>query len=145
VLAIFAARLLNGRPPLIFEDGRQLRDFVDVRDVARACRLALESDRSGAVYNIGSGSAVTVREIAERMARVLGCEDLEPEITGRYRMGDIRHCFADVRRAKEELGHAPRVSLDDGMRELAGWLRGRVADDRADEAQRELSRRGLTL
>lgn len=145
VLAIFAARLLNGRAPLIFEDGQQLRDFVHVRDVARACRLALESSRSGEVYNVGSGNAVSVREIAERIAKVLGREDLEPEITGRYRMGDIRHCFADVRKANEELGYAPRVSLEEGIRELAGWLRGRVADDRAEDAQRELARRGLTL
>lgn len=145
VLAIFASRLLNGRRPLIFEDGRQLRDFVDVRDVARACRLALESNRSGRVYNIGSGKALTVSEIAERMAKVLGREDLTPEITGRYRMGDIRHCFADIERAREELGYSPSVTLDEGMRELAGWLRGQVADDHAEDAQRELTRRGLTL
>jgi dTDP-L-rhamnose 4-epimerase len=146
VLAIFAARLLNARRPLVFEDGNQQRDFVHVRDVTQACRLALESDRApGRAYNVGSGRPITVREIGERMARVMGREELTPELTGRYRMGDIRHCFADITRAKDELGYAPRVSLEDGMRELAGWLRGRVADDRAEQAQEELSRRGLTL
>jgi dTDP-L-rhamnose 4-epimerase len=146
VLAIFASRLLNGRRPLIFEDGRQLRDFVSVHDVARACRSALESPRSAyQVYNIGSGKAVTVREIAERMAKVLGREDLTPEITGRYRMGDIRHCFADIARAQAELGYSPRVSLEEGIRELSEWLRGRAAEDHAEDAQRELARRGLTL
>jgi dTDP-L-rhamnose 4-epimerase len=146
VLAIFAARLLNGRPPLIFEDGRQKRDFVSVHDVARCCRLALESDRApGEVYTVGSGRPATVAEIAERMARVLGREDLTAEITGRYRMGDIRHCFADIEKARAELEYQPSVSLEDGIRELAGWLRGRVAEDHAEEAQQELSRRGLTL
>ncbi len=146
VLASFAARLLNGRAPLIFEDGRQQRDFVNVHDVVHACRLALESERApGRTYNVGSGRPVTVSDVAERMARVLGREDLSAEITGRHRMGDIRHCFADIERARAELGYRPRVSLDDGIRGLAGWLRGRVADDRAEEAQRELTRRGLTL
>lgn len=146
VLAIFAARLLNGRPPLIFEDGLQRRDFVSVHDVKVACRLALESDRApGNVYNVGSGRSVTIREVADRMAKVLGREDIAPEVTGRYRMGDIRHCFADVSKAEHELGYRPRVSLEDGLRELAAWLRGRAAEDRAEEAQAELSRRGLTL
>ncbi len=146
VLAIFASRFLNGRPPLIFEDGLQQRDFVSVHDVKVACRLALETERAAfQAYNVGSGRAVTVREIAERMAKVLGREEIAPEITGRYRVGDIRHCFADVGKAARELGYRPRVALEDGMRELAGWLRGRVANDRAEEAQAELSRRGLTL
>src|SRR5215213_5649146 len=97
VLAIFASRLLNDHSPLIFEDGRQRRDFVSVHDVARACALALERDAAdGAVFNIGSGESVSVCEIAERLARVLGKEHVQPEVTGKYRVGDIRHCFADV-------------------------------------------------
>jgi dTDP-L-rhamnose 4-epimerase len=146
VLAIFAARLLNGRAPSVFEDGAQQRDFVSVYDVANACRLALEaSEVAGDVFNIGSGHAYTVREIAERLAVVMDRSDLEPEITGKYRVGDIRHCFADVAKARAVLGYEPRVALDDGMAELAAWLEGQVAHDRVEEASAELAVRGLTV
>jgi dTDP-L-rhamnose 4-epimerase len=146
VLAIFGSRLLNGKPPLIFEDGEQRRDFVSVRDVARACLLALEQPHLRAeVVNVGSGSSVSVREIAHRLAQILGKEQIEPEVTGEYRVGDIRHCFADIERARDVLGFEPEVTLDEGMSELAAWLEGQVADDRVDQARRELSSRGLTV
>ncbi len=146
VLAIFANRLLNDRPPLIFEDGHQRRDFVSVHDVARACRLGLERDGGdGAVVNIGSGESVTVREIADRLARVMRREEIEPEITGEYRVGDIRHCFADISLAAEVLGYRPEVTLEEGMAELAEWLEGEVATDRVDDAKAELTARGLTV
>jgi dTDP-L-rhamnose 4-epimerase len=146
VLAIFAARLLNDNPPKIFEDGLQQRDFVSVYDVARACRLALESPAAiGEVFNVGSGQACTVREVAARLARVLGKEHLEPEITGKYRVGDIRHCFADIGKARRMLGYAPQVSLDEGMAELAAWLESQAAVDRVAQASAELTARGLTI
>jgi dTDP-L-rhamnose 4-epimerase len=146
VLAIFAARLLNGRAPSVFEDGAQQRDFVSVYDVANACRLALEvPEAAGEVLNVGSGSAYKVREIAERLARVLERPELEPEITGKYRVGDIRHCYADVGKARAVLGYEPRVLLEDGMAELAAWLEGQVAHDRVDQASAELAARGLTV
>jgi dTDP-L-rhamnose 4-epimerase len=146
VLAIFGGRLLNGRAPLIFEDGEQRRDFVSVHDVARACALALASDSAaGAAVNVGSGESVTVREIAERLARVTGREDIEPRVTGKYRVGDIRHCFADISLARNLLGYEPRVTLDDGMAELAEWLQDQTADDQVESAHGELAARGLTL
>jgi dTDP-L-rhamnose 4-epimerase len=146
VLAIFAARLLNDRPPMIFEDGEQRRDFVAVADVARACTLALESASLPCdVLNIASGVAVTVNHVARRLAAVLGKEAVAPQITGEYRVGDIRHCFADISAARERLGYEPAVSLDAGIAELAEWLEGQVADDRVEQARRELSRRGLTV
>ena len=146
VLAIFASRLLNGNAPLIFEDGLQQRDFVSVYDVAQACRLALEvPEAAGHVFNVGSGNHYTVREIAERVAADLGRDDLEPQITGQYRVGDIRHCFADISLARRVLGYAPAVALDDGLAELARWLEGQVADDRVDSARSELAARGLTV
>ncbi|MDP9441946.1 MAG: NAD-dependent epimerase/dehydratase family protein [Actinomycetota bacterium] len=146
VLAIFASRLLNGRPPLIFEDGEQRRDFVSVHDVARACALALSVDRiQGQVVNVGSGHSVSVNDIAQRLGRILGHESLEPEITGKYRVGDIRHCFADIALAEEVLGYRPEVDLDVGMTELAGWLEGQVAVDQVDAATSELAARGLTV
>ncbi|HEX5217937.1 MAG TPA: NAD-dependent epimerase/dehydratase family protein [Verrucomicrobiae bacterium] len=146
VLAIFASRLLNHSAPLIFEDGSQQRDFVSVHDVAQACRLALEKpEAANQVFNVGSGSHFTVREIAERMAQVLGKADLEPTITGKYRVGDIRHCFADISRAREVLGYEPGVGFDEGLVELADWLGGRIAIDHVSEASAELDLRGLTV
>jgi dTDP-L-rhamnose 4-epimerase len=145
VLAIFAARLLNNNAPLIFEDGLQQRDFVSVYDVAQACRLALEIDAAaGQAFNIGSGRPYTVRQVAELLGRVLG-RAREPEICGKYRVGDVRHCFADITRARRVLGYAPRVPLEDGIVELAEWLEGQVAHDRVAEASAELAARGLTV
>jgi dTDP-L-rhamnose 4-epimerase len=144
VLAIFASRYLNDRPPMIFEDGEQRRDFVHVRDLARGCLLALETDAArDKVFNIGSGEAYTVREVAERLGRVLGKQHVEPEINGRYRAGDIRNCFADITRAREVLGFAPTISLEDGLAELSGWLEHQVGEDRSEAAALELQQRGL--
>lgn len=145
VLAIFASRLLNGRPPLIFEDGMQKRDFVHVSDVARAFRLALETpDAGGEVLNVGSGTARTIQSVAQRMARVMG-ESVEPEITGDYRVGDIRHCFANPGRAEEVLGFEATMDFDEGLARLASWLEGRGARDRVKQARDELVERGLAL
>jgi dTDP-L-rhamnose 4-epimerase len=146
VLAIFASRLLNNNPPLIFEDGYQERDFVSVYDIAQGCRLALEvPDAAGRVFNIGSGQHYTVKGLAERMAKVMDKENIEPEITGKYRMGDIRHCFADISLARQILGYEPRISFEQGLGELVTWLEGQVAVDRVAEASAELSARGLTV
>jgi dTDP-L-rhamnose 4-epimerase len=146
VLAIFAAQLLNGRAPMIFEDGLQRRDFVSVHDVAAAFHLALTSSAAaGSVINIGSGRDVTVQEVAAQLARLLGRDDLVADTTGTYRVGDVRHCFADVRRAHEVLGYQPAVELEAGMAELAEWLATQVAIDRVDAARHELERRGLTV
>jgi dTDP-L-rhamnose 4-epimerase len=145
VLAIFASRLLNGNAPLIFEDGLQRRDFVSVYDVAQACRLALDTDAAaGEAFNIGSGRAYTVREVAELLGRVLGLQAV-PDISGKYRVGDVRHCFADITRARRVLGYEPRVPLEEGIFELAAWLEGQVAHDRVAEASAELEARGLTV
>jgi dTDP-L-rhamnose 4-epimerase len=145
VLAIFASRLLNDNRPLIFEDGLQQRDFVSVYDVAQACRLALEVDAAaGQAFNIGSGRAYTVRQVADLLGRVLG-RPAEPDISGKYRVGDIRHCFADITRAHRLLGYTPRVPLEEGIVELAEWLEGQAAHDRVAEASAELEARGLTV
>jgi dTDP-L-rhamnose 4-epimerase len=146
VLAIFASRLLNGKPPTVFEDGLQRRDFVSVYDVAEVCSLVLDRpEAAGGVFNVGSGQSYTIREIAERIAEVLGKEYLKPKITGKYRVGDIRHCFADITRARSVLGYEPRVQLENGLEELADWLKGRVATDRVEQASAELAARGLTV
>jgi dTDP-L-rhamnose 4-epimerase len=146
VLAIFAARLLNGNAPLIFEDGEQRRDFVHVLDVAECCRLAYELPAAaGQVFNVGSGSAITVNDVARKLAQQLGKEHLVPEVTRKYRVGDIRNCFADISRARDMLGYAPRVSIECGMADLAEWLEGQIAADRVNEAHNALEMRGLTV
>jgi dTDP-L-rhamnose 4-epimerase len=144
VLAIFASRLLNDRAPLVFEDGLQRRDFVSVHDVARAFVAALESEAAtGRAINVGSGRSVTVREVGEKLAATLG-KRIEPELTGKYRAGDVRHCFADITLARELLGFEPRVELERGMTELAEWLEGQVVEDRVERASDELGARGLS-
>jgi dTDP-L-rhamnose 4-epimerase len=146
VLAIFAARLLNENPPLIFEDGEQQRDFVSVHDIAQACRLALEvPGAADHVFNVGSGEHFTVKEIAERIASAVGKEYIDVVVNGKYRVGDIRNCYADISLARDLLGYEPRVSLDSGLRELAEWLSEQSAEDNVDKASQELAERGLTV
>ncbi|ACL55474.1 NAD-dependent epimerase/dehydratase family protein [Methylobacterium nodulans] len=145
VLAIFASRLHNGAAPVIFEDGHQLRDFVQVDDVAQAFLLALDRrEAAGQVYNIGSGEYRSVREVATLLARAMGRTDIVPEIAGKMRAGDIRHCIPDIGKAKAELGYAPRRDFADGLAELAAWVAAQQdAQDRVAEARRELEKRGL--
>ncbi len=145
VLAIFASRLMNNKRPIIFEDGEQLRDFVSVYDVARACRLALEvPEAQDMIFNVGSGQEVTVREVASKLSKVLG-RSLEPEITGSYRVGDIRHCFPDISLARKVLGYQPATTLETGMRHLAEWLGEQTAPDKFNEMRNELTSRGLVV
>jgi dTDP-L-rhamnose 4-epimerase len=143
VAAIFASRLLNGRPPVIFEDGEQSRDFIHVSDIVRAIMLALESDRAtGHAINLGTGRPSTVVQIAQALTAGLDL-DIEPVRNGQYRAGDIRHCVADPQRARELLGFEAATTLEDGMRELLKWLADQEAVDRVDDATRELASRGL--
>jgi len=145
VLAIFASRLMNGERPIIFEDGEQLRDFVSVYDLARACRLALEIPAAqDMVFNVGSGQKISVKDVAIKLAEVLGSK-IEPEITANYRVGDIRHCFPDVGLAQRILGYRPEVTLERGMLDLAEWLERQTAPDRFDEMRNELASRGLVV
>jgi len=146
VAAIFSARLLNGQPPLIFEDGEQRRDFVSVHDVVQALLLAADEEAAaGKAFNVGSGRGVSVREVAETLARVLG-SDVEAQVTGKYRVGDIRHCFSDISLAREVLGYAPRVTFEQGMEELVAWLQEQDRPQDGVEAHAaELAARGLTL
>ena len=144
VLAIFASRIHNGNRPVIFEDGKQRRDFVHVEDVAQAFLLALDRpEAAGQVYNIGSGVDRTVQEVAELLADAMGRPDLSPEIAGKARAGDIRHNIPDITKARTELGYTPRKDFSDGLRELAEWVAQQEAQDRVGEARKELEARGL--
>src|SRR5438067_8017613 len=143
VAAIFASRLLNDRPPLIFEDGEQTRDFIDVRDVARACLAAITSEGAdGRTLNIGTGVPTSVRDVARVIADGLG-KSIEPEVANQYRAGDIRHCFADTRLAEELLGFRAEIPFEHGMDDLLAWLEGQEASDTVDAAREALVARGL--
>lgn len=144
VAAVFASRMLNGTQPHIFEDGEQMRDFVHVSDIVRANLLAMErSESDGEVINIGSGKPITIRQVADSLSRSLGVSTM-PVISNKYRAGDVRHCYADITKARNLLGYEPRVSHEEGFRELAGWLKGQQAEDRAETMLKELGSYGLT-
>lgn len=144
VAAIFASRLLNDQPPLIFEDGNQLRDFVSIHDIVQANILAIKrSQANGQIINIGSGQPIKIVKVAELLSQALG-KDIEPVVTRQYRSGDIRHCYADVTRAREVLGYEPRVSHAEGFQELVEWLQLQRAEDKAEIAIKELKAYGLS-
>lgn len=145
VLAIFASRLLNGQAPMIFEDGAQRRDFVHVRDVARAFVLALEHpDAVGEVFNVGSGVDRSVSDVARSLAAAMGKNDIEPELAGKARTGDIRHCIADISKIERMLGFRAESNFEMGLAELAAWVAEQQSSvDRVYEAREELEARGL--
>ena len=143
VAAIFSSRLLNDRPPLVFEDGEQTRDFIDVRDIARCCALALERDGAdGRTLNVGTGVPTSIVEVARVIAAGLG-KEIEPEMLNQYRAGDIRHCYADTRLADELLGFRAEIAFEAGMQDLLAWLEGQEAADSVDAAHDALVARGL--
>jgi dTDP-L-rhamnose 4-epimerase len=147
VAAIWLSRLLNGRQPVVFEDGGQLRDFVSIHDVVDCLVLMLE--QSGADYlpvNVGSGETVTILDIARLLNRLLGTS-IEPLVTQTGRRFDIRHNTADITRARTTLGFAPRVTLEQGFSELIEWARSTpdVAVDFFDRALEELNQKGLLV
>jgi len=143
VAAIFSSRLLNDRAPLVFEDGRQTRDFIDVRDIARCCTFALAQDGAdGRTLNVGTGRPTSISTVAETIARGLG-KELEPELVEKSRAGDIRHCYADTRLAAELLGFRAEIPFEAGMQDLLAWLEGQEAEDSVDAAREALVARGL--
>lgn len=143
VAAIFCSRLLNGKPPLVFEDGRQSRDFVHVTDIVQAIVLALEcSGVDNDVFNVGTGRPLTVLDMAAALARWTGAE-VEPRVVNQFRAGDIRHCYADISRIRRALGYEPKVRFEDGVRDLVASVERETAADRVDLAYRELAQLGL--
>jgi len=153
VMAIFSSRILNNNPPLIFEDGLQTRDFVHVSDIVQANLLTMNSDKAnGQIFNVGTGQSVTILEIAEILIEAMQSDPLlcsraclKPEIVNKFRVGDIRHCFADISKIRETLGYEPKVSLNDGIKELVEWVKEQAAVDEFEKASRELEDRRLTI
>jgi dTDP-L-rhamnose 4-epimerase len=143
VAAIFSSRLLNMNAPLVFEDGRQSRDFIHVSDIVQGILLALHDDRvTNDVFNVGTGRSLSVMDVAQTLAQEIGIA-ITPEAVGQYRAGDIRHCYADITKITGTLGFCPRVQFENGMRELVANIREEPATDRVDAAYQELAARGL--
>ncbi|MEW5850769.1 MAG: SDR family NAD(P)-dependent oxidoreductase [Myxococcota bacterium] len=144
VAAIMSMRLLNNKAPVIFEDGAQLRDLTHVSDVVAANIAAAEAgpEADYEPFNIGTGRSVTVLHMARTLAKKLGRE-IEPEVTGQFREGDIRHCLADVSKARRLLSWEARVTFDDGADELATWAAGERPADLTEKANAELREKGL--
>jgi dTDP-L-rhamnose 4-epimerase len=140
--AIFISRIKNDHAPVIFEDGLQTRDFTSVHDIVRANMLVMKNDSLSGYYNIGTGQSHTIRKIAETLISLYG-KSISPEITYKFRKGDIRHCIADINKAKATLGYAPQVSFENGMEELIQWSETAESFDKYEEARQELQRRGL--
>ncbi len=144
VAAIFSSRLLNQRPPLIFEDGLQSRDFVHVSDVVQANLLAMQNDAANyEVINVGTGRSLSILDVANFLARAMDLE-IKPHIVEKFREGDIRHCYSDISKARRVLGYTPRVTFEDGMSDLVNWVERQESLDLLDRALQELERRGLT-
>jgi dTDP-L-rhamnose 4-epimerase len=143
--AIFSSALLNGQRPLVFEDGLQERDFIHVSDIVAACMQAIDRDHIGdIVVNVGTGQATNLLQLTSLLRRhIARAEDIEPEIVGRFREGDIRSCYADVGRARDVLGFSARVPLEEGVKELAAWVLEQSSVDRTRKALEELQRFGL--
>jgi dTDP-L-rhamnose 4-epimerase len=143
VAAIFSNRLLQDQRPLVFEDGNQRRDFVHVEDVARAYVMALENpDVQGLALNLGSGESISVNEIAATLAAALN-KPLTPEIAGKYRDGDIRHCFADIGLIQAQLDWKPNYSFSAGIPSLVSWLKQQQSHGQVSQAVDDLKQRGL--
>ena len=142
--AIFSSRIKNEKPPIIYEDGLQTRDFIDVRDIVQASVLAMESEKMDYdFFNVGTGKAVTINEVAQTLIDLYG-KEVKLDITGKYRAGDIRHCYADIKKIKK-LGFKPKISLKEGLKNLVEWGRSEKAVDNTREANLELEKRKLKL
>jgi dTDP-L-rhamnose 4-epimerase len=144
VMAIFSGRLLNGQSPVIYEDGLQSRDFTHVKDIVQGLLLAMErSEADYQVLNLGTGVPTSIAQAAEMLAQNLTAGQVKPQILNQYRAGDIRHCYADLTKARRLLGFEPQVSLQEGMEDLLSWVRAQTAVDRFAQVEEELAEKSL--
>lgn len=143
VAAIFSGRLLNNNPPLIFEDGRQVRDFIHVSDLVQAIVLAMGENFPAGIYNVGSGLPISIEEVARSLAKYLG-KNIEPIISNQFRAGDIRHCYADISKIKKQ-GFKPQVTWEKGISDLTEWVKKQQAEDSFETVTASLQEKGLTF
>ncbi len=145
VAAIFSSRILNNHPPCIFEDGLQSRDFTHISDIIQANLLAMENEKANyEVFNVGTGRSLRVLDMAKALIKKLA-SSVDIDIVGKYREGDIRHCYADISKIQSQLGFEPRVKFEEGISNLVEWVRGQKTRDQFEKSRRELQKKGLTL
>ena len=145
VCAIFSSRALYGKPPIIFEDGKQTRDFVNIKDACQALILAMEkSAAKGKIFNVGTGIPITISEVAEIIGQKINPE-LKPIYNQKYRIGDIRHCVADISKIKKKLGYSPKLTFKEGIDDLIGWIKSHkhIVPKPSQNAMQELKEKGL--
>lgn len=143
--AIFASRLINNNPLVIFEDGLQSRDFIHIKDITRACLMALENpDSAYRVLNVGTGKSTSILEIGKAIAGELGKPSDDFVIRNQFRAGDIRHCFADTSRTNKILGFSAEIDFARGVSDLCSWVKTCTSSDMVDSATEELEKHGLT-
>lgn len=144
ILAVFSTRILNGNPIEIFEDGLESRDFIYIDDVVAATALVMDSDlTANQVLNVGTGVAVTVKHVAESLAALYN-KEIEINVTNRYRLGDIRHNFADIEKLKKLLNFTPKVSFDEGLKKFSEWvIKQEIPADQFNESLEQLKHKGL--
>jgi dTDP-L-rhamnose 4-epimerase len=143
VCAIFSSRIKNNNPPVVYEDGNQARDFINVKDIARANIMAMESPAANYEYfNVGTGNKRSILDIANTLIKFYN-KQLTPQVTGQFRPGDIRHCYADITKIKNKIGFEPMCGFEDGMKELIEWGNKQEAKDEFEKAQKELKDKGL--
>jgi len=137
------SRIKNNHTPIVYEDGLQTRDFISVHDIVQANILSMEQQAANdKVFNVGRDQPLTIKSIAETLATLYG-KDIKPEIANKFRKGDVRHCYADISKIKSKLGFEPKVSFEEGMKELIDWSKDQEADDKFEQASLELKERGL--
>lgn len=143
ILSIFTSRLRNNKTIQVYEDGLESRDFVHVEDVVNGTVLALESAKSNyEIFNIANGESTSVLQIAEILTKHINPE-LKPEIIGKYRIGDIRHCYADITKAKNVLNYKPKFDVETGIKDFLSWAEKQVSIDKSEIAENELKEKGL--
>jgi dTDP-L-rhamnose 4-epimerase len=146
VMAIFSGRLLNFQPPVIYEDGQQTRDFVHISDIVQGLLLAMDKPEANyQVFNLGTGTPTSIGQVARLLSQHLVDGDIEPHILNQFRAGDIRHCYADVSKARQLLGFEPRISLDEGLGDLLAWVKQQTAIDRFAQVEKELAAKSLVV
>jgi len=144
ILSIFSTLVLNNKPLNIFEDGKESRDFVFISDVIHATFLGIEKEEAnGQVFNVGTGVPTTVLEVAEGLIRLYG-KEVPVTISGNYRLGDIRHNYADLKKIESLLGFSPSVSFAEGLQHFTAWVKAQeVQTSRYEESIAEMKAKGL--